>query len=83
MNYNINIASYPTERQEKILSLLEPHERIILILRFGCDNGGVSRTLAEVATIIGQTRESVRRVEARAIQMLSSAKAFDSMREKA
>jgi len=85
VNYNINIASYPTERREKILFFLEPHEQTILILRFGCDNGGTSRTLAEVATIIGDghTRESVRRIEARAIQILSSVGAFDSTREKA
>ena len=85
MNYNINLASYPTERREKILSFLEPHEQVILILRFGCDNGGVSRTLTEVATIIGdgQTRESIRRIESRAIQILSSVGAFDSVKDKA
>jgi DNA-directed RNA polymerase sigma subunit (sigma70/sigma32) len=85
MNYNINLASYPTERREKILSFLEPHEQAILILRFGCDNGGVSRMLAEVATIIGdgQTRESIRRIESRAIQILSSVGAFDSVKDKA
>ena len=85
MNYNINLASYPTERREKILSFLEPHEQAILILRFGCDNVGVSRTLTEVATIIGdgQTRESIRRIESRAIQILSSVGAFDSVKDKA
>lgn len=84
MNYNINLGSYSTERREKILSLLEPHEQTVLILRFGLDNGGTSRTLADVADILGdgQTRESIRRTEARAIQILSSVGAFDVVKEK-
>lgn len=85
MSYNINIASYPRERRIQILEMLDTHERQVLTLRYGVDNGFVARTLSEVAEILGngETRESVRRTEARAIQSLVQRGAFDAQTEDA
>lgn len=85
MSYNINIASYPRERRIQILEMLDTHERQVLTLRFGIDNGFVARTLSEVAEILGngETRESIRRTEARAIQGLVQRGAFDLLKEDA
>ena len=85
MSYNINIASYPRERRIQILEMLDTHERQVLTLRYGVDNGFIARTLSEVAEILGngETRESVRRTEARAIQGLVQRGAFDAQTEDA
>jgi len=85
VSYNINIASYPRERRIQILEMLDTHERQVLTLRFGIDNGFVARTLSEVAEILGngETRESIRRTEARAIQGLVQRGAFDLLKEDA
>lgn len=85
MSYNINIASYPRERRIQILEMLDTHERQVLTLRYGVDNGFIARTLSEVAEILGngETRESVRRTEARAIQSLVQRGAFDAQTEDA
>lgn len=85
MSYNINLASYQRERRIQILEMLDNHERQVLTLRYGVDNGLVARTLAEVAEILGngETRESVRRTEARAIQSLVQRGAFDAQTEDA
>jgi DNA-directed RNA polymerase sigma subunit (sigma70/sigma32) len=85
VSYNINIASYPRERRIQILEMLDTHERQVLTLRYGVDNGFIARTLSEVAEILGngETRESVRRTEARAIQSLVQRGAFDAQTEDA
>lgn len=85
MSYNINLASYPRERRIQILEMLDTHERQVLTLRYGVDNGFIARTLSEVAEILGngETRESVRRTEARAIQSLVQRGAFDAQTEDA
>jgi len=85
VSYNINIASYPRERRIQILEMLDTHERQVLTLRFGVDNGFVARTPSEVAEILGngETRESIRRTEARAIQGLVQRGAFDLLKEDA
>lgn len=72
MSYNINLATYGEPRISKILSILEPYEENILRLRFGLDKSGETRTLNKVAWILGETREEIRRIEARAIQKLTS-----------
>jgi len=85
VSYNINLASYPRERRIQILEMLDTHERQVLTLRYGVDNGFIARTLSEVAEILGngETRESVRRTEARAIQSLVQRGAFDAQTEDA
>ncbi|MBA2564091.1 MAG: sigma-70 family RNA polymerase sigma factor [Gemmatimonadetes bacterium] len=51
------------------LQALAPRERRIIELRFGIPDGN-PRTLEEVGTVFGVTRERVRQIEARALQKL-------------
>ena len=53
-----------------MLNQLSPKERDVLILRFGLDNNGVKKTLDEVGTIYGVSRERIRQIENRAISKL-------------
>ena len=54
----------------KILSQLNQKERDILILRFGLDNNGIRKTLDEIGTQYGVSRERIRQIENRAISKL-------------
>lgn len=51
------------------LSILDPEEREVLVLRFGID-GGEPRTLSEVGKIFNLTRERIRQIEGRALAKL-------------
>jgi RNA polymerase primary sigma factor len=66
------------ELQEKVQDImaarLPPREHKVLRLRFGLD-GGQTRTLAQVAEVLGITRERVRQIEARALRRLRYASA--------
>ncbi|HHC08330.1 MAG TPA: sigma-70 family RNA polymerase sigma factor [Actinobacteria bacterium] len=53
----------------RALSLLEPRERIVLVLRYGLD-GEAPRTLTDVGRHLGITRERVRQLERRALTKL-------------
>ena len=53
-----------------MLEQLSPKERDILILRFGLNNDGNKKTLDEIGTIYGVSRERIRQIENRAISKL-------------
>lgn len=52
-----------------IIKTLQWHEQTAIIYRFGLD-GGRARTLAEVANMMGVSRERVRQIEAKALRKL-------------
>ena len=54
----------------KILNQLSQKERDVLILRYGLDNNGVKKTLDEIGTQYGVSRERIRQIENRAISKL-------------
>ena len=53
-----------------ILNQLSQKERDVLILRYGLDNNGTKKTLDEIGTQYGVSRERVRQIETRAISKL-------------
>ncbi len=59
------------ERIEQALNLLTPRERMVLVMRFGL-NDGCSRTLEEVGKHFRVTRERIRQIEAKALKKLRS-----------
>lgn len=54
----------------KMLNQLSPKERDVLILRFGLDNSGGKKTLDEIGSQYGVSRERIRQIENRAISKL-------------
>ena len=54
----------------KILNQLSQKERDVLILRYGLDNNGVKKTLDEIGSQYGVSRERIRQIENRAISKL-------------
>mgnify|MGYP002770407929 CR=1 FL=1 len=54
----------------KMLSQLSPKERDVLILRYGLDNNGAKKTLDEIGSQYGVSRERIRQIENRAISKL-------------
>jgi RNA polymerase primary sigma factor len=57
------------ERVEEVLLTLKPREEYILRLRYGIGDGQ-PRTLEELGTIFGVTRERIRQIEANALRKL-------------
>ncbi len=55
---------------QKILNQLTQKERDVLILRYGLDNNGERKTLDEIGTQYGVSRERIRQIENRAISKL-------------
>lgn len=55
---------------QKMLSQLSPKERDVLILRYGLDNNGNKKTLDEIGSQYGVSRERIRQIENRAISKL-------------
>lgn len=53
-----------------MLEQLSQKERDVLILRFGLNNNGQKKTLDEIGTIYGVSRERIRQIENRAISKL-------------
>ncbi len=53
-----------------MLEQLSQKERDILILRFGLNNNGTKKTLDEIGSIYGVSRERIRQIENRAISKL-------------
>ncbi len=54
----------------KMLNQLSQKERDVLILRYGLDNNGSKKTLDEIGTAYGVSRERIRQIENRAIAKL-------------
>jgi len=54
----------------KMLSQLSPKERDVLILRYGLNNNGTKKTLDEIGSQYGVSRERIRQIENRAISKL-------------
>jgi RNA polymerase primary sigma factor len=54
----------------KMLNQLSPKERDVLILRYGLDNSGAKKTLDEIGSQYGVSRERIRQIENRAISKL-------------
>ena len=52
------------------MSKLSQKERDVLILRFGLDNNGIKKTLDEIGSQYGVSRERIRQIENRAIAKL-------------
>lgn len=59
-----------TETIDEMLSTLKYRERNVIELRFGLGNNSNPKTLEEVGTIFGVTRERIRQIEAKAIKKL-------------
>ena len=66
--------------RDVVQAMLKPRERAVLRLRFGLD-GSRSRTLDQVASEFGVTRERVRQIEARALRRLRHASVHHELRE--
>jgi len=54
----------------KILGQLSPKEKDVLIMRFGLDDDGQKKTLEEIGSRYGVSRERIRQIENRAISKL-------------
>lgn len=55
---------------QKMLAQLSPKERDVLILRYGLDNDGNKKTLDEIGSQYGVSRERIRQIENRALSKL-------------
>lgn len=55
---------------QRMLKQLSPKERDILILRYGLDNNGEKKTLDEIGSQYGVSRERIRQIENRALSKL-------------
>ncbi len=58
------------EDVRKILNQLNPKEKDVLIMRYGLDNNGQKKTLDEIGSRYGVSRERIRQIETRAIAKL-------------
>jgi RNA polymerase primary sigma factor len=63
------VAAAGREALEQVLNALPDRERDVLVLRFGLDSG-TPRTLAEVGSVLGFSRERARQVERDALASL-------------
>ena len=54
----------------KMLNQLNPKEKDVLIMRYGLDNNGQKKTLDEIGSRYGVSRERIRQIETRAIAKL-------------
>ncbi|MBR2068662.1 MAG: sigma-70 family RNA polymerase sigma factor [Candidatus Gastranaerophilales bacterium] len=58
------------EDVRKMLNQLNPKEKDVLIMRYGLDNNGQKKTLDEIGSRYGVSRERIRQIETRAIAKL-------------
>ena len=68
------------EHVEEVLSALSERESSVLQLRFGLKDGR-SRTLEEVGSVFGVTRERIRQIEANALRKLRDPKRSRQLRD--
>jgi RNA polymerase primary sigma factor len=68
------------EHVEDVLSALSERESAVLQLRFGLEDGR-SRTLEEVGSVFGVTRERIRQIEANALRKLRDPKRSRKLRD--
>ncbi len=64
----------------KVLAVLTPREREVLVLRFGL-NDGKPRTLEQVGRLVGITRERTRQIELKALRFLRQSQASDQLKD--
>lgn len=64
----------------KVLSVLTPREREVLILRFGL-NDDKPRTLEQVGKLVGITRERTRQIELKALRFLRQSQAGNELKD--
>ena len=55
---------------QKMLNQLSPKERDVLIMRYGLNDDGNRKTLEEIGSRYGVSRERIRQIENRAISKL-------------
>jgi RNA polymerase primary sigma factor len=67
LSYDLNLA---------ISKLLTPREASLVRMRFGLEDGGNERTLGEVGSLLGVSRERARQIEGEALRKLRRAPAF-------
>jgi RNA polymerase sigma factor (sigma-70 family) len=65
----VTLEQMQQEIRDMMARCLRPREQEVLCLRFGLDSGQ-DKTLAQVAEVLGVTRERVRQIEARAMRRL-------------
>ena len=82
-------ADQPVERMlleglqrtvERVLQVLEPREREVIVLRFGLD-GKPAKTLKRTGEILGITRERVRQIQQRALVRIRSCSIAPELRD--
>ncbi|HPH01659.1 MAG TPA: sigma-70 family RNA polymerase sigma factor [Spirochaetota bacterium] len=82
-------ADQPVERMlleglnrtvSRVLDVLEPREREVIVLRFGLD-GRPARTLKRTGEILGITRERVRQIQQRALLRIRSCSIAPELRD--
>lgn len=69
------------EDTRKILNQLSQKERDVLILRYGLDSNGMKKTLDEIGSQYGVSRERIRQIETRAISKLKKLCKNENLKE--
>jgi len=68
------------EDVRKVLGVLTPREREVLVLRFGLNDGN-PRTLEQVGKMVGITRERTRQIEIKALRFLKQSREGEELKD--